>query len=85
MLRGVNSTVAQQSSWRPLGCLSSSEAGVSVSGRWYGCFLCIYILGWPKRSFGFFHKILWKNLNELFGQHNTQIYVFFVICFEPVN
>ena len=29
------------------------------------------ILGWPKRSFGFFCKTLQKNLNEIFGQPNT--------------
>ena len=28
------------------------------------------ILGWPKRSFRFFHKIVWKNPNEYFGQPN---------------
>ena len=28
---------------------------------------CIYRAG-PKRSFGFFHNILRKNSNELFGQ-----------------
>ena len=29
------------------------------------------ILGWPKSSFGFFCKILWKNLSELFDQANV--------------
>ena len=29
------------------------------------------VLGWPKSSFGFFHNILWKNPNELFGQPNN--------------
>ena len=29
------------------------------------------VLGSPKNSFGFSHKILWKNSNELFGQLNT--------------
>ena len=28
-------------------------------------------LGWPKSSFGIFYSTLWKNSNELFGQHNT--------------
>ena len=28
------------------------------------------LLGWPKSSFGFFHNILQKNPNELFGQPN---------------
>ena len=27
-----------------------------------------YVLGWPKISFRFFHNILQKNPNELFGQ-----------------
>ena len=27
-------------------------------------------LGWPKNSSRFFHNILQKNPNELFGQHN---------------
>lgn len=26
------------------------------------------VLGWPKNSFGFFSKILWKKTNELFSQ-----------------
>ena len=30
----------------------------------------LHILGWPKRSFGFFHCILWKTRNELTGQPN---------------
>ena len=28
------------------------------------------LLGWPKSLFGFFHKILQKNPNEVFGQPN---------------
>ena len=28
------------------------------------------LLGWPKSSFGFFRKLLWKNPNEIFGQPN---------------
>ena len=31
------------------------------------------ILGWPKSSFRFFCSILWKNLNELFGQPNISV------------
>ena len=27
--------------------------------------MILYGLGWPKMSFGFFHKSLWKNLNFL--------------------
>ena len=30
-----------------------------------------FTLGWPKSSFGFFCKILWKNLSELFDQVNV--------------
>ena len=26
------------------------------------------ILDWPKNSFGFFHMMLWKDLNDIFGQ-----------------
>ena len=29
------------------------------------------VLGWPKSSLGFFHKMLQENPNELFGQYNT--------------
>ena len=29
------------------------------------------ILGWPKRSFGFFCKMLWENLNGRFGQPSS--------------
>ena len=29
------------------------------------------ILGWPKRSFGFFCKMLWENPNGSFGQPNS--------------
>ena len=29
------------------------------------------LLGWPKCSFGVFHNILWKNLNELFCLPNS--------------
>ena len=29
------------------------------------------ILGWPKRSFSFFGKILWENTNECFSQPNS--------------
>ena len=30
-------------------------------------------MGWPKGSFGFFHKMLWKNSNEPFGQPDTNM------------
>ena len=29
------------------------------------------LLGWPKSSLGFFHEMLQKNPNELFGQHSS--------------
>ena len=29
--------------------------------------------------FGFFHKILWKNLNELLGDPNIYIYIYIYI------
>ena len=29
---------------------------------------CMKVLGWPRSSFGLFHNILRKNLNEVFGQ-----------------
>ena len=31
------------------------------------------VLGWPKSSYGFFHKILWKNSNEVLCQPNSLI------------
>ena len=34
----------------------------------------LQILGWPKRSFGFFHKMLPQNPNELFGQPNNSLF-----------
>ena len=40
-------------------------------------FRCTYILGWPKVSFWYFHKILRKNLSKPFGQPNT---LFFFAC-----
>ena len=33
-----------------------------------GFFFFFWILGWPKSLLGFFHKMWWKNPNELFGQ-----------------
>ena len=35
-------------------------------GRWA-------VLGWPKSLFGFFHKMLWKNPSELFGQPSIRV------------
>ena len=29
-----------------------------------------HVLGWRKSSFGFFHKMVQKNPNKLFGQPN---------------
>ena len=37
------------------------------------------LLDWPKSSLGFYCKMLWKNLNELFGKPNISN---FSICFE---
>ena len=37
----------------------------------------MYVLGWPKSLFRFFCKMLWKNLNELFGQPNI------IVCISP--
>ena len=34
------------------------------------------ILGWPKNSFGFFHKMIQKNPSQLFGQSS----ICFVCC-----
>ena len=31
-------------------------------------------LGWPKCSLEFFCNIVWRNLNELFGQPNTYMF-----------
>ena len=33
------------------------------------------ILGWPKSLLWVFCKMLWKTLNELFGQPNMQQYI----------
>ena len=42
---------------------------------------CVYthVLGWPKSSFGIFHKLLGENSNERFGQPNAYI-VHICIC-----
>ena len=34
------------------------------------CGSWMQLLGWPKSYLGFFHTILWKHLNQLFGQLN---------------
>ena len=34
--------------------------------------------GWPESSFRFFHYILWKNPNKLFGQPNIS----FIYCYS---
>lgn len=36
-------------------------------------FLCPCSVGLAKNSFRFFHKIVWKNPNECFGQPNTSL------------
>ena len=33
--------------------------------------VCVCVQGWPKGSFWFFHNILQKNMNKLFGQVHT--------------
>ena len=40
-------------------------------------YIIIYILGWPKISFGFFCKMLRKNPDELFGQSNNYNVIFY--------
>ena len=39
------------------------------------------ILVWPKSSFGFFRKMLWKNLKELYGQPNISFFKKSVLVF----
>ena len=46
---------------------------------------CMHVWGWywPKGSFGFFHNILQKNMNELYGQvppphTHTQEYILYI-------
>ena len=34
-----------------------------------------HVLGWPKSSFRFFHKMLQKNPNESFGQPNKTLHL----------
>ena len=43
----------------------------TVSGQLQVLGWQLYLLGWPKSLFGFFHNILEKNPNELFGQTNN--------------
>ena len=43
------------------------------------------ILGRPKRSFGFFCKVVWKNLNELLGQPNTITRPQILLGFKQLN
>ena len=50
----------------------------------YTIYAYIHVLSWPKSSFRFFHTILQKNPNELFGQHNIlsdarSLYLFFSV------
>ena len=37
-------------------------------------------MGWPKSLFGFFHKLLRKNPNELFGQPNIYPDIYHLWC-----
>ena len=57
------------------GILFSHEKNeiMPFAATWMDLEIIILILGWPKRSFEFFYNILWKNLNELFGQPNNMI------------
>lgn len=49
------------------GSVQSQEASVCSLGYFHW-----FLLGWPKNSFRFFCKILWKNLDELFNQPNNR-------------
>ena len=46
--------------------------GVGKNSKWL-------IFGWPKSSFGFFCKMLWKDPSELFGQLNSIIQVYYEV------
>ena len=59
-------------------CFWGSSVVVSCSG---GQLHDLLILGWPKSSFEFFHTILQKNPNELFGQLNN-VCVFLNVMFQ---
>ena len=43
----------------------SEKQGHNPFGQW------LVLLGWPKSLFGFFHKMLWKNPNKLYGRHSS--------------
>ena len=43
----------------------------SIKQNQFQKFYSLEVLGWSKSSFRFFHNILWKNPNKLFGQPNT--------------
>ena len=51
----------------PLRTISLFSASVSISVL----SVRLFVLGWPKSSFGFFHNVLQKNLRALFGQPRT--------------
>ena len=40
------------------------------------------LLGWPKSSFGFSYKMLWKNPNKLSGQSNIGSHLH---CVSPLK
>lgn len=39
----------------------------------------VFLLGWPISSFGVVHALIWKTLNELYGQ--PDICCFTAFCF----
>ena len=40
---------------------------------------------WPKSSFRFFRKMLWENLNELFGQPSVTAHFLYVVFYSSVK
>ena len=49
-----------------------------MGSRKDGLYQSLLILGWPKGSFRFSHKMLWTVLNELFGQPNITVPRYFL-------
>ena len=43
-------------------------------------FHCTCVLGWPKVSFWYFHKMLQESLNGPFGQPSTLFFFFPLLC-----
>ena len=44
-----------------------------------------HVVSWPKSAFGFFHEVLQKNPNKLFGRPKTQIPSFLDFLFIQVT